>query len=622
MPTLQHAENKRNLMLEDTAKRLNAIVNPLRKGFQAKIAVPGKMFKVTKETVFSMALNYGNEDNRRKLYEGQEKDGWSQRQVDDLVMKNMSKEDWDAVQAIWDLIEEFWEPIKELEEKRRGVAPAKVIAEKVETPHGVYAGGYYPVVTDATTEMRANELQDATTLKELADNSSVRAATREGHKKERVKSHGMRLRLDVGVIADHIEQVIQDLAFNEPTRELYKILDDRTLQQEMAKVLGREKVQMLKTWMVDVARGTYGSPPGWQRHFAKVINRLRQNTTLFNMGFKLTTMIMQPFGISQTMHRMGWWDSLGEYISFNARLVTGKSVAEAKEVLEKSVFMRNRIKGFDRDVRDAVANMKKGHPWFDWHESLKEMAFKPIGYIDLSVSIPTWRIAYKHAIGNLELDEQAAIDFADGIVRQTQSAGSILNLAQVQRGGAGVRTLTMFYSYFSSFYNMLAEQKRQSMDQWNAGQKQEAIIGAASAYFMLVAVPAILPELVVGRGPADEEEDFDEPLDYASWFLERNASQLSGGIVGVRDIVSAMVTDYDYAPTPVLGAVDAITKTVSGDVSTGKAAMKGLGYLTGSPIFSREAWILLNNVIELTDGDLEITPENWRELMLIKEHKD
>ena len=114
--------------------------------------------------------------------------------------------------------------------------------------------------------------------------------------------------------------------------------------------------------------------------------------------------------------------------------------------------MRNRLQTNDRDIRDAFAKLDKSTS--SVKKQIVSKFFLPIGIMDMAVSMPTWHAAYNKALsGNVEninsLDEQAAIDYADHIVRITQGDGAVENLAGVQRGNELARAFTMFYSYMS-----------------------------------------------------------------------------------------------------------------------------------------------------------------------------
>ena len=172
-----------------------------------------------------------------------------------------------------------------------------------------------------------------------------------------------------------------------------------------------------------------------------------------------------------------------------------------------------------------------------------------VGFMDMSVAIPSWMGAYQKAmdgeVDGLEaLDENKAIDYADSIVRRSQSSGSAKDLAAIQTHSPLMKMFTMFYTYFSVLYNLF-----QRSGSLGKGRRIEDLPRFAASMFYLWFAPAVLSELVAGRGPDDDE-------DWGEWFtrtIPEWAFYPAFSVVGVRDVVS-MMRGYGYSASAALDA--------------------------------------------------------------------
>jgi len=187
----------------------------------------------------------------------------------------------------------------------------------------------------------------------------------------------------------------------------------------------------------------------------------------------------------------------------------------------------------------------------------------------------------------------------------TQSAGGTKDLAAIQRGGEFKRMFTMFYSYFSALYNMGADRLGQTKSFKDLPQL------AASAFYLWFA-PAVLSELVAGRGPGEDE-------DKEKWAAKTLALYPAQAVVGLRDIAQGAIGDYGYGMTPVADAFEATTLTMQGiadgepDKALARNALLTLGYWGQLP--SRQMWITGEHVYDVMTGEDDFS---LRDLMLAK----
>ncbi len=525
--------------------------------------IPSIRQNMSLEGAISVALNTGNDGNKTKLMQGY---NWNQKQLDD-VLAMLSKEDWDFVQSVWNQVNELWPQVSALQKKLTGVEPVKVPATPVTTPFGMLAGGYYPLVYDPRFS-RVGERQEAEAGEKLFQPIHVSAVTSQGHTKARTKFVG-KLQLDLGVIPQHMSQVIHDLTHREAVQQAHKILNDGRVREEITNRMGLPYHRALNAWLKGVANDRNADQTGnewWQR----VFSRLRANASVVAMGFKFTTTFTQFAGYAQALEQVS---------SVSMAKATGifwsNPMAAVREVHGKSGEMRNRANSIDRDMRAVWLNNlgKTGALNF-----IQRNAFIGIMLADATISTPTWMAAYMDATQRGDT-EQEAIAHADSTVRLTQTAGASKDLASVQRGGELIKWSTMFYSYHSLVYNRLR----------SLGKTQrvgrEKFMEAAWRSMLLIVVGPILGEILAGRGFPDDEEP-------EEWLAKKILLGPMMTIPIVRDLASTIDSGFD-SRTPVGAMIKALKRSVdvSIDVAQGerevtelaKPLVTAAGYIVGLP---------------------------------------
>ena len=277
--------------------------------------------------------------------------------------------------------------------------------------------------------------------------------------------------------------------------------------------------------------------------------------------------------------------------------------------------MQDRIKNFDRDVRDSFnkkgLSSKTGYVEFGKRfartEQLANSYFNLIGIGDMAVALPTWYAAYQKALdGNVEgaevNNEQQAIAYADQTVRITQGSGEIKDLSGVQRGSDTQKLFTMFYSYFSVLYNQFSRTNGEF-------RSEKDFTNFINSLFLLWLAPAVLEQVLLDRGP---DEDADEAERRHHYLMTLGGYPLNG-VIGVRDLVNG-AGEFGYNPSPAFDGfrfgsrtIRAATQTAVGadewsDKDT-KAAFMSLSYATGIP--GRQMLVTGSFFYDWMNGDID-----------------
>lgn len=535
---------------------------------------------MNKAQLLSVALNWGNAGNRLALMEGY---GWSQQQIDEMLSK-LDARDWQTVQRVWDFIDGFWPQIADLQQRLTGLPPEKIEASPFVAPDGTeMKGGYYPLKYDAKQSYRAFQREESANVNQLFENNVGRASTRKGHTKERVGSGGQQVRLELSVIGEHVHQVIHDLAFREAVLDVNRLTDNTAVREAIEQATSRDMHRALKPWLKRVANDANAEQ---QSFWERLIGRARMGSTIVNMGWKLSTAFAQPLGFLTSAHVIGTaWAARG----LKAFYGTPAKMTKARAfVFERSPMMSMRMESFDRDVRDQLRKLEGKEGKLD---PVRRTAFYFTGLMDMGVALPTWLGAYQKKLSETKGDEAAAIDYADQVVRTSQSSGGAKDLARIQGGSEYQRMFTMFYSFFSALYQ-LEKRSIKRLAEAGAGGMPRFVADQMFLWF----VPAVLGELLAGRGPGDDEE-------WGEWFKKNAMNFLTypiNAVVGLRDIVGAVGSKFGYDMSPVGGAFETIVKlgnsalkTMDEEKELGRSdarnAVDAVGTWAALP--SRQAWI-------------------------------
>lgn len=551
---------------------------------------------VTKANLLMMALNQGNAYNKDALLAGT---GWTQVQVD-RALATLTAKDWAVVQAIWDHLESYWPEIAALEKALTGLEPEKVEATPVVgTPAGDLRGGYFPIVFDRERSTRQAGLEEGATVKELMGGNWARAMTRHGHTQERTNTGGKPLLLEFSAFTEHLSTVIHDLAYRRAVIDVYKLVENKEVAAAIEQAAGREMYLQLKPWLVGIAGDR-------SRHFTgkteRLLSHARAGATVVGLGLKVGSALLQTLGYTLTVNEIGpVYATKGLRATFGSPLKIAKTWAF---VAERSAMMRDRLANYDRDVRDIGKSKPFGQSETSW--------FMLIGYMDRAVSLPTWLGAYQKAMdGKLEGvekgDEKAAIAYADKVVRETQAAGAAKDLAGVQRGGEAWRLFTMFYSSMATLFQQFDRTRRQFVLDRNVPR-------LAASIMLVWFVPAILEEMIRGKGPDDDDDD----AAWAKYLARKLVLYPMSTVVLLRDLANAVdrkfetgTTDFTGSPAgefgqSVVGSVILASKPFTDDEVTRsdwKNLVQTIGYVTKLP--TAQGWKTGEYLYEWMTGEQE-----------------
>lgn len=537
-----------NAMLLD---KLRAMPKQQKTRWETKRQFMGQSVKGA--NIIAAALNLGNESNKEKLLQGY---GWSEAQLMAEINAFMTKEDWDMVQHIWDSIETLWPLIEGVAQRTTGLKPPKIERSALDTPHGTYSGGYYPVVYDPEADHGVFKRAQAASAG-LFSNNFLRPTVGSGFTKERVKYKAPIL-LSLDVISNHLAEVVHYVTHYEALTQADKITRQPKFRTTVTNAMGKEFYREIRPWLQDIANNvSQRRSPDFAEPFFR---NLRNGVSIGAMGYNIGTAFKQLLGVATALDAISpqYWAS-----GIMKSWASPRAAANWKFALNESAELVPLIKDFDRDIKavnDAYEKKFAGGA----KDALIRHAFSVIGYFQLAVNVATWHGAYEQGLSR-NLDHKAAVDHADSVVRKTQSSGAIKDLADVQRSSEATKTVTMFYSFFSVLYNRLEDITIQTK---GVKDVPKAVYRAS--------LLAILPTLLGMAGSAAYQALLgdDDKQDDAQPFLVTLATESLNYTFGSIPIFRSVFHfgAYKSQLSPVIGAWDKISNaaTAASKIAQGK----------------------------------------------------
>jgi len=501
-------------------------------GFYKKQIVPGTGIMLSKAGRLAVALNVGNPDSLTKLMDGY---GWTEKQVKAIV-DTLDARDVRFVNSVHEYVGSYWDQIAALNKRVKGIVPKRVETAPYQTKHGPIEG-YYRLKYDDRQARRAQEHQAVDLAKQAMRGATISSTTRHGHRKGRVEGVELPVRLDLGVLFEHVNEVIHDLTHYEFLIDTNRLMKNRDVQKAIISRYGDQVYDQVINAVTDMAAGDAPARDA----FEFSMNYLRGGSSIAAMGWNFTTAAIQITGLTQSMVRVGpKWVALGvSRMLGDAR----RMESTAAWVNEKSKFMALRATTMMREIREVQASITPSGILIG---GARDSFFLMIYRMQQLADLPTWIGAYEKAMAGIDQGvssaeafkdaEARAVALADQAVIDSQGSGHIKDLAAIQRGGPMRKVWTQFYSYFSVTYNLLHESAIKT-----DFKKVDQVGAFAVDFFLLTIAPATLGLLIreALRGGLDDDDLWEK-------LIAENASFITGLMPGLRELSSVTSGYFGY----------------------------------------------------------------------------
>ena len=415
--------------------------------------------------------------------------------------------------------------------------------------HGTIRGGYFPLAYD-------ERLSASTTSGVELDLASIAKPAAYGFPEpstgmltERQPGVAKQVRLDFGVIDQHVGKVLQAITHYEPLNDIGHLLADRDLQHAILETHGDLLLREIRHGLTDIALGDVPAMDGVERS----LGWLQSGSTVAALGFNALSAAMQQLGYFNTVVRIGpKWFAKGFQTWFHGPRGFAETVRWVEDV---SPTMRAMGRNQFRDVRDfANADVGRIGGWVDAAfravtndrvgiENLRNATFYLMTQSQRVVNISCWLGAFEKAMAEMPPDLAAdvmrdrAVSLADRAVLDSQGGGTIKDLPSAMRGGQAKKVWTTFGSYMIGvLHNQLVEAKAK-VD----FRDPTTLAKFASDILLLWVLPSTLNQVAVDavRGNLSLADEDDRKA-YIKRLVLANLSSGMGSLWGVRELAGAV----------------------------------------------------------------------------------
>jgi len=567
------------------SERLNQIIDmiPLseRRLLWREQDIPGVHRRLSRAEQIAVVLNMGNAENIRALTEGPNgKPGQFTEAELRAIVNHVPKRYLDFAQAVWDFFESFRPELQETVRRRQNRNMVMVEALPLETRHGTYRGGFFPLQYDSERGVTAGitgsiDVEDARDMM-LRGGFSV-AHTRDGHTQTRVGSGGRPVKLDPFTINRHLDQLVYDLEMGDAVYDSYRVIHNPRVRQAFTDAGLPQLWDALDLWHGDVVTGELHRGGLIESSFRYV----RVGTTLSKLGFNFAVAMLQPLGLLQSVVMVG-----KRNMAIGTMQFLRNPMAVARWVNEQSPFMEARTQEFNKEIHLAHQNLRAGMLEriggrdFAGHVADSMMFFitKTQRFTDLS----TWMGAYRQGMREFKGNHEQARMHAERMVERTQGSGVFHQRTGFERGTVSrnirntefVRGHSLFLSYFAAKLNVAYERTKKVdfKDPWSVVNYP---VDLALLYF----VEGFVIALVDQAFGDEDDEDFADSM--VSGTMEEAAKSFFAGFPVVREGVSR-AQRFPTGPSAVrfVGDVGEMVREVSqGDLD--RAAARDIANVVG-----------------------------------------
>lgn len=421
----------------------------------------GKPVSYTKEQLLAMALNFGTKSNRARLIETlwlSDTLNTDEKTILDMLDKNLTDKDWDFVESVWEHLNSYWGERNKVQNDLYGTPLGKVQGEDFTLKSGrVIHGAYYRIKYDPLSSTKTSNFSTTDIAKMDMQNISSFSLGMGSTKQRAGASGGQKLRLDLDVYVEAVNEAMQHIAMREATVDVYKLLNRKEVVTAIENTAGPETLSLLQGWAKDCWHSSIKDMSEWD----STLGRARRRFNFATMGFRFSTALLNIGNITGMMERMGAANALKAVGDFYFH---GNIIEQRRFIQTKSTMMRDRGATIDRDMymqdklpvgkNESEFRSKIEHGKYGV-DTLNSKAYWLIQATDEMFSLPEWLFTYKRAMAAMEIEgklnrdemDAEAVRLADKAVRETFGSNETKDQSSFIRKNGILAQMTTFYSY-------------------------------------------------------------------------------------------------------------------------------------------------------------------------------
>jgi len=624
-PVSQGADGYRTLLREHMPK-LEAALKTLRPDIEKPFKIDAREIGYTFGhdggngviEIIGAMRHMGNASNYRKLILGR---GWGTKNpdgsLDDTAFQAMmsrlqsegviQKRHWDYVQAEWDLHDEIKPHVQRAHRRMTGRYFEEITANAVETPFGIYKGGYVPAKVDPALDPRAAEFDLQGILANGTNGSFVWPGPANGFTKGRVE-YNKPLDLDLRKALSQFDEAMKYAMIGPAVQDVTRLLRDTEFAEVMNDYDQGVWNDFLQPWLVRAVsqRVTEPSDHPLMRRVEGAMSFVTRRTGAMIMFANVVNAAQQFTGFFPAMIRTGKVNmatALRDYVKNPAGM--------ADKVAASSAFMANRLGSEMRDLSIEANRIKLAPGPYgraaEWTE--RHAYFLQKGVQNMMDPI-VWTAAYNRAT---ERGEENPVAYADMVIRTTQDSYNAEDATKFATGSKFAAPFKMFSGYFIGQANLISTEVTIAAREKNYGR-------IAEIYTLGIFITAVGSEVIAQglRGELGDEDDDGWWDDLADVFLISQLRYAAAFIPFVGQGVNALIGALDDKPyndrlslSPIVSTGEAVVRTVPNTINviqgdadasrTVKDYSTVISLATGLPTFQRQT----GYVADVLEGDVE-----------------
>lgn len=503
----------------------------------------GELRNLTKEQVIALALNWGTERNRQRAMETAK---ITEVEMEKAFQEILTDKDWEFIIRTWDHINSFYAERSKVQEELYGNPLKKEEGITFTIGGRTIIGQYYPIVYNPKVNASTSDREVEDIAKTMVSSNAILGTGMSATKSRLDEVKGKSLLLDFDVIPNAITESINHITMRKAVTDVNRLVANREFQNYIVEKFGMNSYQFLRTWV----RDNWKDEAAKMDDVGKILMFLKHNATMAIMAGRVSVAIQNALNIPVAVYRIGAGNVL-QAINHAGVGFYGHGTETYNNtrdfVMEKSIFMRERIQTLDKDLKKGLSIQGKGlrindkniggykfEKGAEIRDEINNMGFRLLTETDFALSIPVWKFAYDQKVAELQSKEglstewinQHAIEAGDRAIRDIFGSGDTKDAASIQRSRSQwVQLFVPFYSYANTLYNIIAES-------WYIGKDKGDWMPFARVLWWGIISQAIGMTIYKAMTNGDD----DDPESIAKSFAEEFVQQGTMGIPLVRDI--------------------------------------------------------------------------------------
>ena len=505
----------------------------------------GELRNLTKEQVIALALNWGTERNRQRAMETAKV---TEVEMEKAFQEILTDKDWEFIIRTWDHINSFFTERSKVQEELYGNPLKKEEGITFTIGGRTIVGQYYPIVYNPEVNASISDKEVEDIAKTMVSSNAILGTGMSATKSRLDVVKDKSLLLNFDVIPNTITESINHITMRKAVTDVNRLVANREFQNYIVEKFGMNSYQFLRTWV----RDNWKDEAAKMDDVGKILMFLKHNATTAIMAGRASVAIQNALNIPVAVYRIGAGNVL-RAVNHAGVGFYGHGTETYNNtrdfVMEKSIFMRERIQTLDKDLKKGLSIQGKGlrindkniggykfEKGAEIRDEINNMGFRLLTETDFALSVPVWKFAYDQKVTELQSKEglstewinQHAIEAGDRAIRDIFGSGDTKDAASIQRSRSQwVQLFVPFYSYANTLYNIIAES-------WYIGKDKGDWMSFARVLWWGIISQAIGMTIYKAMTNGDD----DDPESIAKSFAEEFVQQGTMGIPLVRDIAT------------------------------------------------------------------------------------